>query len=160
MMHRLLLVPDGYGVKTPPSDPDDSPAPIRKIIYRDVLGRELESPPLKGGWSETRQFPDGTAAIRTSIPQTIPQSIVDQTIAERGKVYGDPKQSHTNIGLSWTALLQQHYGLTLEHPLPPALVAQMMVAFKMQRSTRVFHADNYVDAHAYTKFAEDFQKPT
>ena len=34
-----------------------------------------------------------------------------------------------------------------------------MVMFKMLRACRVYHADNYVDAHAYTKFADEFQKP-
>jgi hypothetical protein len=86
--------------------------------------------------------------------------IVSQTIAERGKIYGDPHDSHENIGLSWTGLIQQHYGLRLDHPLPASLVAQMMVAFKMQRAARVFHADNYTDAHAYARFAEQSQQRT
>lgn len=84
---------------------------------------------------------------------------VKRTIEERGKVYGDPKQSHTNIGLSWAALIQQHYGIVLDHPLPASLVAQMMVTFKMQRAARVFHEDNYIDATAYTDFACAFQRP-
>ena len=87
-----------------------------------------------------------------------PRDIVADTIAERGKVYGDPKESHANIGLSWTALLQQHFGIQLDHPIPASLVAQMMVVFKMQRSARVFHEDNYVDAHAYVRFAEEMQR--
>lgn len=78
--------------------------------------------------------------------------------ADRGKVYGDPSHSHTNIGLSWTALIQQHYGITLDHPLPNWLVAQMMVNFKMQRSSRVFHQDNYDDAEVYADFARRFQE--
>jgi hypothetical protein len=86
------------------------------------------------------------------------RDIVSDTIAERGKVYGDPHLSHKNIGLSWTGLIQQHYGIELDHPLPASLVAQMMVCFKMQRATRVFHADNYVDAHAYARFAEESQQ--
>lgn len=80
--------------------------------------------------------------------------------AERGKVYGDPKLSHTNIGLSWTALIQQHYGVTLDHPIPPELVALMMTTFKCQRSARVFKQDNYDDVHVYASFAERFQKAT
>ena len=84
--------------------------------------------------------------------------IVSATIAERGKVYGDPQDSHENIGLSWTGLIQQHYGIKLEHPLPSHLVAQMMVCFKMQRAARVYHGDNYVDARAYLQFAEDGQR--
>jgi hypothetical protein len=85
-------------------------------------------------------------------------NVVEQTIEERGKVYGDPDLSHENIGLSWTGLLQQHYGIRLKHPLPASLVAQMMVTFKMQRAARVYHDDNYVDALAYVKFADWFQK--
>ncbi len=81
---------------------------------------------------------------------------VEETIAERGKVYGDPYESHKNIGKSWGALLSQHFGRELE--IPASLVAQMMVCFKMQRSARVFKEDNYVDAIAYTQFAEDFQQ--
>lgn len=86
------------------------------------------------------------------------QDIVNQTILERGKVYGDPKLSHENIGLAWAGLIQQHYGIRLDHPLPAFLVSLMMVDFKASRSARVFHADNFVDLRAYCKFAEDDQK--
>jgi hypothetical protein len=88
----------------------------------------------------------------------MPENIVDQTIEERSKIYGDPFHSYQNIGIAWTALLQQHYGITLDHPIPASLAAQMMVALKMQRATCVYHGDNYIDAHAYAKFAEDFQQ--
>jgi hypothetical protein len=84
--------------------------------------------------------------------------VVSATIQERGKVYGEPHHSHTNIGLSWTAIIQQHYGITLPHTLPAHLVELMMVAFKVQRSARVFHADNYVDLRAYAAFAEHAQE--
>ena len=83
---------------------------------------------------------------------------VTDIIEERGKVYGDSRLSHENIGLSWTALIQQHYGMTLAHPLPDWLVELMMVAFKLNRSARTFHADNYLDAKAYLHFAETDQK--
>jgi hypothetical protein len=76
---------------------------------------------------------------------------------ERGRIYGEPQLSHENIGLSWTGLIQQHYGLRLDHPLPSSLVAQMMVAFKMQRASRVYHRDNYDDARNYLAFAEEAQ---
>ena len=84
---------------------------------------------------------------------------VTETIEERAKVYGDPYESHVNIGLAWTALLRQskHLPPNSAYVIPASLVAQMMVVFKMQRSARVFKEDNYVDAHAYTKFAEEFQ---
>lgn len=83
---------------------------------------------------------------------------VDAVIAERGKVYGDPSQSHANIGLEWTGLIQQHYGLKLDHPLPGWLVELMMVVFKCHRAARVFHQDNYTDAKAYLSFAEKDQQ--
>lgn len=84
--------------------------------------------------------------------------IVSTTIAERGKVYGDPSLSHENVGLSWTGIIQQHYGIRLAHPMPDYLVELLMVAFKTHRAARVYHPDNYVDLAAYAKFAEADQK--
>lgn len=102
---------------------------------------------------------DQTQADWDAEPSELPgQDVVEKTIAERGLVYGDPYLSHLNIALSWTALLQQHLGITFDKPLPASLVAQMMVVFKMQRSAKVYKDDNYVDAHAYAKFADEFQK--
>ena len=88
----------------------------------------------------------------------ITPEIVSKTVAERGKVYGDPYTSHVNIGKTWTALLQQHYDIALPHDIPASLVAQMMSSFKLQRSARVFKEDNYIDLNAYSGFAHDFQK--
>jgi hypothetical protein len=87
------------------------------------------------------------------------QTELDSIKAERGRVYGEPQLSHENIGLSWTGLIQQHFGIHLDHPLPAWLVAQMMVAFKMQRAARVYHKDNYDDAKNYLDFAEKGQAP-
>lgn len=84
--------------------------------------------------------------------------VLTATIAERGKVYGNPSLSHENIGLSWTGIIQQHYGIRLSHPMPDYLVELLMVAFKAHRAARVYHADNYVDLAAYAKFAEEDQK--
>lgn len=94
-------------------------------------------------------------ALLNSIPA---KSLVEQTIEERGKVYGDPYESHVNIGLAWTALLRQGGYLIDGKTLPASMVAQMMVMFKMQRSARVYKDDNYIDAHAYANFADEFQK--
>ena len=84
-------------------------------------------------------------------------NIVAKTIKERGKIYGDPSLSHENIGLAWTGMIQQHYGIKLDHPLPDWVVELMMVQFKLQRSARVYHPDNFVDAKAYLQFAEKDQ---
>ena len=78
-------------------------------------------------------------------------------IAERGKVYGEPRLSHENIGLSWTGMIQQHYAIRLDHPLPSHIVALMMVQLKAHRSARVYQADNYADLLAYSRFAENDQ---
>lgn len=85
---------------------------------------------------------------------------IKELIEERGKVYGDPYESHKNIGLAWTALLRQAGMLPqiTAYTITPSMVAQMMVIFKMQRSARVFKQDNYDDAHAYVNFAEEFQQ--
>ena len=84
--------------------------------------------------------------------------VIQATIAERAKVYGDVTMSHENIGMGWTGLIQQHYQIRLDHPIPAWLVQLMMTSFKLQRSALVFHADNFVDAHAYLQFAEKDQR--
>ena len=84
--------------------------------------------------------------------------LVAATIAERGKVYGAPHESHVNIGLSWTGLIQQHYGIKLDHPLPASVVELMMALLKAHRSARVYRQDNFVDFHAYADFAEESQQ--
>ena len=84
---------------------------------------------------------------------------VSAIIEERGKVYGDPETGFTNIGLHFTAMVQQHFGITLDHAIPNWLVAEMMVVFKMHRAARGYHEDSILDGKAYLKFAEDFQKP-
>lgn len=83
--------------------------------------------------------------------------IVQQTITERGKIYGEPHLSHENIGLEWTGLLQQFYGMRLPGPIPAHVVELMMSAFKIHRSVRVYHPDNYIDLRAYAGFAEHAQ---
>lgn len=92
--------------------------------------------------------------------RTSRRSKIESIKQERQKIYGDPQLSHHNIGLCWTGMIQQHYGIRLEHPIPDWLVELMMVQFKAQRSARVFHKDNFDDAHAYLDFAEADQKAT
>ena len=122
-------------------------------------GTTTWTPPNKCGLGQ-----DVSATTATPPPAPKPdapalqQTDIAALIAERGKVYGDPRESHTNIGLSWTALLQQHYGITLEHPLPASMVAQMMQAMKNQRACRVYALDNYDDGEAYLRFARDFKQ--
>lgn len=78
-------------------------------------------------------------------------NIVEQTVQERGKVYGDPSLSRENIGLAWTRLIQQHYQIRLPHALPDWLVEQMLVQFKENQSERAFYEDTFVDLQAYSR---------
>lgn len=109
---------------------------------------------LCGGYFDHVQIRFHTCANRTSNPPTSPEAAV---IEERGKVYGDPQASHANIGLAWTGLLQQHYGIQFDHALPAWLVAQMMVMLKVNRAARVFKDDNFLDLKVYAGFAEAWQ---
>ena len=86
------------------------------------------------------------------------QSRLDQIAEERRQVYGDPQLSHDSIGKTWTGLLQNHYGISLPHDIPDYVVAHMLNTMKSVRSMRVFHKDNYDDAHNYLRFGEDFQQ--
>lgn len=86
------------------------------------------------------------------------QSPLAEILEERGRVYGDPQLSHKSIGLAWTASIQNHYGLELQHPIPCWLVAQMMESLKIVRSARVYKQDNYDDRKNYTGFAEQWQR--
>jgi hypothetical protein len=81
----------------------------------------------------------------------------EEILIERGKIYGDPQLSHANIGKVWSGILGNHMDREIP-PIPPEIVAQMMVGLKMVRSARVFHADNYVDARNYLGFSEAWQQ--
>lgn len=85
------------------------------------------------------------------------EDVVRAIVEERGKVYGDPYPSLRNIGLAWTAVIQQHYQIDLPHPIPASRVAMMMAVFKVQRSALHYKDDNYIDLKAYAGFAEQFQ---
>ena len=68
--------------------------------------------------------------------------------------YGDPILGHTQIGLLWTALLQEHYELELDHPIPADVTCLMMAGMKLLRACWPrFNFDNYLDAVVYTQFA-------
>lgn len=130
-------------------EPEGNGKPRTKFISREVK---------ESTWAEwLAKNPDAFKKfIEAGREECVDQVLA--TIKERGKIYGDPALSHHNIGLSWTGLIQQHYGIRLDHPLPAWLVELMMVAFKVHRASRVFHADNYVDAKAYLRFAEEDQE--
>jgi hypothetical protein len=74
---------------------------------------------------------------------------------QRSSVYAtDWLTAHTNLGLLWTSLLQTHYNLELEHPIPADLTCLMMAALKLGRASySSLLPDNYLDAVVYTWFA-------
>lgn len=76
---------------------------------------------------------------------------------QRQETYGPFDQCHRNLGLAFTALIQNHYHITLEHPIPGFLAALMLAAMKQVRATNTFHGDNYDDLLNYAQFAEAMQ---
>lgn len=126
-----------------------------------ACGIEGQVSVMKNPVSATMSFWVGkqSGAPEQSAPNNSVSGTTDAIIEKRGKVYGDPELSHENIGLNWTGMIQQHYQLRLTHPLPAWLVELMMAGFKIHRSARVFHEDNYTDLEAYgLKFAREHQR--
>lgn len=75
---------------------------------------------------------------------------------ERKKRYGDHLHGHKNLGLLWTGLLQNHYGIRLAHPIPASLAELMMAANKLNRAAvNPKWKDNYHDGRIYLTLAED-----
>ena len=79
------------------------------------------------------------------------------TFDNRSSLYGPGTEGHTNLGLEWTGIIQNHYGIKLEHPLPPDVVLIMMAVSKCNRAVRTvgYHADNYIDGKIYLEMARD-----
>lgn len=80
--------------------------------------------------------------------------------AKRERVYGNAQENHDNIGLQWTGLLQQHYGIKLPKVLPGSMVATMMASLKCNRAATPleFNPDNYTDGMAYFEIARDIDR--
>jgi hypothetical protein len=76
-------------------------------------------------------------------------------VRNRTKARGDFRKNLKITGLIWAGLLEAHYGLQLERPIPPHIVGLMLTAMKLQRASTPFRhdPDNYVDAEAYLEFA-------
>ena len=72
-------------------------------------------------------------------------------IEERGTSYGDPRVNHDRIADLW--------GAYLGTPITAHQVAICQVLLKLSRMRNdPHHLDNYDDAHAYLKFAQDFRE--
>lgn len=80
---------------------------------------------------------------------------------ERGKYYGPVQQNHTSIGMIWGGVLMQagQAGRWMPgEPIPPELVALMMVGVKLSREAFRHKADNGVDAKNYWCFADEISE--
>ncbi len=84
-------------------------------------------------------------------------SEADQAVHDqRAAIYGDATDGHTNLGLIITGLIQGHYDIKLDHPVPADLALLIMAGGKLNRAARanVYHADNYVDGKVYFELAD------
>lgn len=88
-----------------------------------------------------------------------PTPTVQAVKNERQKVYGDPRENHAGIAQSWAGILQPwHEEIRRGEPVPPHVVALLMVQLKANRMRRVYHGDNFTDLRAYLDFAEEWQR--
>lgn len=82
-----------------------------------------------------------------------------EIMAKRQEVYGEPKANHKNIAQIWAGLLQPWaHRIARGDPLPPHVVALLLVGLKYSRMRYVFHDDNFMDAHNYEMFAKAFHR--
>lgn len=85
----------------------------------------------------------------------------EDLIAERGKIYGDPKESHEAIATLWSGWLQSRYGVAL--PLDAEDAAMMLHLMKCARIGRALqqetaYQDNWNDGEVYWNFAKQFEQ--
>tara|TARA_R110000822_G_scaffold24990_1_gene75865 strand:+ start:6413 stop:6694 length:282 start_codon:yes stop_codon:yes gene_type:complete len=73
------------------------------------------------------------------------------TIAERGKVYGDPLTDMVRIAGMWSGILGVE--------IPPTKVPMCMIAVKLSRlTTSPDHADSAIDIAGYAAILRECQK--
>ena len=115
------------------------------------------------GWfwrGRSRRFillrPRSTAA--KEVASVADQETIDQLRKDRGRVYGPPKENHIGIAQIWASLLQPHWKrIRRTIPVPPHVVAQLMMGLKLNRMRLTHHKDNYDDLAVYARFAEEWQ---
>ena len=79
---------------------------------------------------------------------------------QRGAQYGNADESHENTGLVWTGLIQNHYGIKLDHPLSASLVEIMMAGNKLNRmvTPNDMQDDDYLDGRVYIQLAREARR--
>lgn len=69
-------------------------------------------------------------------------------------IYGPATFGHGNVGLIWTAQLQQYYGIELDEPVPSKLVLLMMAGSKLNRASGPnYRGDSFADGSFYFDLA-------
>jgi len=83
-----------------------------------------------------------------------PETFLDQAadiLADRNKIYGDPRQSMAAIAARWS--------ITLGHPVTPAEVVLCMMDLKMARLRRdPAHRDSMIDLIGYAAVLHEVTK--
>ena len=77
---------------------------------------------------------------------------------DRERQYGNATFGHGNLGEMWTAVIQQHYGIKVDHPLPAHVVELMMALNKVNRAVRgggPLQDDDYDDGRIYFELAHN-----
>ena len=83
-----------------------------------------------------------------------------RVVAERNALYGDATKGHANLGLCWSGILQNHYGIRLSHPIPASVVLLMLSANKINRAVLPTSGklDDFVDMRNYARLSEEALK--
>lgn len=81
-------------------------------------------------------------------------------IEDRRKKYGPAEAAHAAFGKVVTALIEQHYGIELDHAIPAHLAALIQVGSKIVRAAAPTpcHEDNYVDGIGYLIIAQEAEQ--
>lgn len=77
----------------------------------------------------------------------------ERVLQDREGSYGDAGESHRLLGHSWTALLEKHYGIELDHPIPSHVVLLMQAENKIHRAVQSAKKDDFVDGRNYIRLA-------
>lgn len=89
----------------------------------------------------------------TSPTQTSVHAATEDAISkDRQKIYGDPKESHDLIAMSWTAYLVRAGFLAQGKTLSGRDVAALMVLLKIQRGAAQYDKDSVDDGVNYLRF--------
>lgn len=105
-----------------------------------------------------REVRDSIEEVEEELKQDnaqLAENIEQRVLDDRKKSYPDANAGHTNLGLAWTGLIQNHYGIVLKEPLPAELVLLMMAASKANRCAVASREDDYIDLRNYARLAKE-----